>query len=130
MEVVGRLDAESLGREVAGDWTAAALLAHLAFWDRWVIARWEQYDRDGEIEALPDGVLDLINAAASAQWLALQPAEAVDLALEAAEAVDRRIAALPPAGVDHALATGRGTMLDRSRHRTAHLDEIERSLPG
>ena len=34
--------------EVPGGWTASALLAHIAFWDRLAIVRLEKYLRDGE----------------------------------------------------------------------------------
>lgn len=129
-ELVARLEGEALGRVVAEGWTVAAVLAHLAFWDRWVVARWDRYDREGGLGSLPDEVLDLVNAAAAGHWLALPAATAVDLALAAAEEADRRIAALPRAGVEHALATGRPAMLDRSLHRTPHLDEVERALAG
>lgn len=127
--LVVRLDDEDLTRPLDGGWTVAAALAHLAFWDRWVVARWERYDRDGAIETLPDGVLDLANAAGLPQWLALAPRRAAELALAAAEEGDRRIAALVPAAVEHALTTGRPAMLDRALHRDPHLDDIERCLP-
>ena len=119
----------ALGRPLGDGWTIGAVLAHLAFWDRWVLARWDRYERDGAIEDLPDGILDLANAAGLPGWLALEPARAAAMALAAAEEVDRRIDGLPPAAVAHALATGRPTMLDRSLHRGPHLDAIDR-LPA
>ncbi len=121
-------DDDMLRRRIDADWTVAAALAHLAFWDRWVTARWDQYDRDGAIQDLPDGILDLANAAGLPEWLALPPRTAADLALEAAEAVDRRIEGLAAEAVAHALATDRPAMADRSLHRGPHLDQIERVL--
>lgn len=125
--LAGAADA-ALRRPLADGWTVAAVLVHLAFWDRWVEERWERYGRDGIIEELPDGILDLANAAGLPGWLAVEPGAAAALALDAAEAVDRRIAALAPAAVVHALTTGRPAMVDRSLHRGPHLDEIERTL--
>lgn len=127
--LVARLGDDVLRRPLAAGWTVAAL-AHLAFWDRWVAARWEHYDRTGTLEDLPDGIADLANAAALPLWLALPPREATALALAAAEETDCRIAALPAAAVAHALTTGRPVMVDRSLHRGPHLDEIERALAG
>ncbi len=121
-------DDAMLRHRVGADWTVAASLAHLAFWDRWVTARWDQYERDGALQDLPDGLLDLVNAAGLPEWLALPPRTAVDLALEAAEVVDRRIDGLAADAVAYALATDRPTMVDRSLHRGPHLDQIERVL--
>ena len=123
--IIASASDEDLQRSLGDSWTVAAVLAHLAFWDQWVAARWDRYDRDGAIEDVPDGVVDLANAAGLPLWRAYEPRRAAALALTAAEAVDRRIEALPAAAVAHALATGRRTMVDRSLHRSAHLDEIE-----
>lgn len=126
--LIDRLGEEGLRRPLGGGWTAGAVFAHLAFWDRWVAARWDRYDRDGVIETLPDGVLDLVNAAGLPLWRALDPGRAAALAVEAAEAVDRRIAALKAEAERYAMATDRPAVLDRSLHRTPHLDELERPV--
>lgn len=126
--LVTRLSEAELQRPLAAGWTVAATLAHLAFWDRFVLERWEQYDREGAFLDLPDRLVDLVNAAMLPQWLALAPRRAAELALTEAEAGDRRIAGLAPEAVQAALATNRLAMLDRSRHRRAHLDELERAL--
>lgn len=123
-----RATEEMMGRKLANGWTVSAVIAHLAFWDRWVVARWDQYDRDGAIETIPDNVLDLGNAAGIAEWSAFSPTQASKLARAAADTVDRRIAALSPAAIAHAQATNRPAMLDRSIHRDPHLDEIDQLL--
>src|SRR2546428_547890 len=52
-------------------WTAAALLAHLAFWDRFAASRLEKYLRDREPMAfLNDAFFEHINAAGLPQWTA------------------------------------------------------------
>lgn len=120
-----------LARQVTEDWTVAALLAHLAFWDRFVLARWEAALGEGVLPmVLPSGAIDMINAAAQLQWSALPIRSAGPEAMRAAEAVDRRIEELPSEMVDRVRAHGLERMLDRSRHRTQHLDEIERALAG
>lgn len=102
--LVARLGEDDLARPVGpGDgWTVAALLAPLAFWDRFVLARWERRLRDGgPIAPLDDGLLDLVNAAGLPKWLALPAAAA------AATVLDRHIADLRD-----------------------HLDDVERAFPG
>lgn len=124
-----RLLAGDLTPQLTGGWTPSAVLAHLAFWDRLVCARWDLYDRDGAIETLPDTHTDLVNAAGLPLWLALPPEAAVAEAIEAAGQVVDRIAALSPAAVEAALTTGRRAMLDRALHWTPHLDELAGVLP-
>lgn len=129
--LVARLGEDDLARPVGpGDgWTVAALLAHLAFWDRFVLARWERRLRDGgPIAPLDDGLLDLVNAAGLPQWLALPTADAGRQAVDAATVLDRRIADLPSTIAAEARRLGFDRMLDRSGHRRDHLDDIERAL--
>lgn len=121
-----RLRAEDWCRPLANGWTPAAVLGHLAFWDRFVLARWRLFEREGALATLPDEHLDLTNEAALPLWLALSGAQAAVLALAAAEEVDLAIEALPPSAVELALATGRPAMVDRSLHRREHLDTLER----
>ena len=115
--------------QLTGGWTSPAVFAHLAFWDRLVLARWELYDRDGAIETLPDTHTDLVNSAGLPLWLDLSSEAAVAQAMEAADQVIERIAALSPAAVQAALTTGRLAMLDRTLHWTPHLDELAVVLP-
>ncbi|MEW6059897.1 MAG: maleylpyruvate isomerase N-terminal domain-containing protein [Actinomycetota bacterium] len=121
-------DEGDLQSPLGDGWTVAAVLAHLAFWDGWVRARWDLYARDGVIEDLPDGVVDLTNAAGLPQWLALAPRRCAELAVDEAEAVDDLIARLPLTAVEHVVTTGRSAMIDRSLHRSSHLDDIERAI--
>ena len=72
--------------------------------------------------------MDVVNAAALPQWRALAPRDALREALEAAEAIDRKIASMPQAAIAVMLERDRWWMTDRSRHRNAHLDEIERAI--
>jgi hypothetical protein len=121
--------AGDLPQRLADGWTASAVFAHLAFWDRLVAARWESYDRNGAIETLPDTHTDLVNAAGLPLWLALSPEAAVAEAIAAADQVVERIASLSSAAVEAALTTGRRAMLDRTFHWTPHLDELAALIP-
>jgi hypothetical protein len=73
-------------------WTAAALLTHLAFWDRFSTARLEKHLRDGAPMELPsETVTDLVNEAGLAQWTATPLSVAAALVTDAAAAMDRVI---------------------------------------
>jgi hypothetical protein len=118
-------------RDVALDdgWTAAALLAHLAFWDRLATARLQRHLREGEPPILaPDGVTDLTNAAGMRQWKETPPRAAGAQAREAAAEIDRLIETLPTEKLDGLKALDRPFLIDRSQHRKEHLDQIERAL--
>ena len=122
------LEESDLMNVVAAGWTVSAVLAHLAFWDRWVENRWRLFESVGVRDDLPDNLVDLINATAESQWLALSPSSARELAVSAAKSVNKTIQGLDPKAVIMALNTNRLHMLDRSRHWEAHMTEVRRSL--
>ena len=124
--LVTALTAESLSRVFGKGWTVAATLAHLAFWDRWVEARWHHFTRVGSFHDLPDDVTDWINEAAMGGWLALSAPETMRLCLDAAMRVTHSIERLSPQHIAAAVATGRVAMVNRTLHWYPHLDEIER----
>ncbi len=124
--VVGRLKEADLEMQLGEGWTVAATLAHLAFWDRMVEARWRR--GPSGVVPLSEAVVDLINDAAQVEWRMLQPASAAALALTAAEDTDRIIAEAPPDLLALVQDNALMPMLDRWRHRTEHLDEIEAAL--
>jgi len=114
---------------LSGGWTAAALLAHLAFWDGFGAARLEKYLRDrAPMELGSDTLTEFINAAGLAQWTATPMRAAAALATDAAAKIDRVIEGLPKDAFDGIRAMNLPRLLDRSLHRKEHLDEIERAL--
>jgi hypothetical protein len=124
--LVDDVDDSELRRAAESGWSVATLLAHLAFWDRFGVARWDAFERTGQF---PDPVdPDLLNSACEAEWQTLPPGEAARLALEATEAIDAYIERLSPAAVEAARAAGRSILLERAAHRREHLDQIERVL--
>jgi len=129
-ELVESLSAEALVADAGDGWTVAVLLAHLAFWDRWQIVRWQGARAEGL--AMPadvsDNVADLANGALEATWRALPAATAAELAVAAAGEVDALVAGLSDASVDAVVAAGRARLLDRSLHRADHLAQIGRVL--
>jgi hypothetical protein len=129
LALVARLGDDDLARPLAGDWTIAAALAHVAFWDNFVLARWrDALAADGAVRPIDDNLQDLINSAALSTWRAISPPEAARLATTAAAAVDGAIKHLPPEAIRGAQERGQHRLLDRSAHRRDHIDEIERAL--
>jgi hypothetical protein len=111
-------------------WTAAGLLAHLAFWDRLATARLEKHLREGQPPIFAtDDVTDLTNAAGMRQWNDTPARLAGEQAREAAAEIDQLIETLPADKLDGLKALGRSFLIDRSNHRKEHLDQIERGLP-
>jgi hypothetical protein len=114
---------------VDGGWTAAGLLAHLAFWDRLAVARLEKHLREGQPPIFAtDAVTDLTNAAGMRQWKDTPLRIAGSQAREAAAEIDRLIEELPADKLAGLKALGRSFLIDRSEHRKEHLDQIERAL--
>jgi len=119
-------------RDVAvdGGWTAAALLAHIAFWDRLAVVRLQKHLREGEPPvSASDAVTDLTNAAGMRQWKDTPLPVAGAQAREAAVEIDQLIESLPADRLEILKAFGRSFLIDRSEHRKQHLDQIERALP-
>jgi hypothetical protein len=121
--LMDRLSDEELGRPLGNGWTAAAEIAHLAFWDRRASILLDKWTRDGMSPSPMD--VDVINDALLAQWVLIPPRLAVDDALAAGEEINAKIAALSDRFVD-AIREGQVVRLDRAHHRTDHLDELER----
>ena len=128
-DVIARLGEEGLRGRVDETWTASSLLAHVAFWDRLYLERWRAVAAGGQWTELPEGYGHLINDAMLPEWIALSPKKSARLAVEAADAIDHWIAHLSDDEVAAMQASGRDRLIDRSAHRTLHLDEIERAFP-
>jgi hypothetical protein len=127
-----QLSEDSLAGAVDEMWTCGALLAHLAFWDRLVLGRWRHAGSLAHRvpEAIPDYLADLINDALIPEWRAVPPRLAAQLALTAAEEIDTFIDGLDATIVEAAHAADLPRLVDRTRHRTEHLDMIDRALAG
>jgi uncharacterized damage-inducible protein DinB len=125
-----RLDREALGRKLPNGWSVATTLEHLAFWDRFVLARWQIALRDGRTtpDSLDDQLTEIVNAAIVPILTDLDPSAAATHASAAARAADEVISALSHDTIDELTAQGRPRLVDRSIHRNEHLDEIESAL--
>jgi DinB superfamily len=121
------LDEADLARDLGDGWTVGALLAHLAFWDGLVEARWEYALQNGDPTpaGIDDTLTDLINAAAMPTWQAVDRGRISGVVASAAMSVDRLIVGLPDTSVEAIGREGRPRLLDRSLHRTEHVAMID-----
>jgi hypothetical protein len=106
------------------------LLAHLAFWDRVTLLRWERAAEAGEpIPVRFDtSMTDFINDAAFPQWQLMAFEDAAADALASAEQIDRFIEGLDPTVIQDAISAGREHLVDRSVHRKEHIVQLVRTL--
>ena len=126
--LVEKLDDAALTRAMPAGWTAAGVLAHLAFWDQRVIIFIDMLARGARVPHESAEDVAWINDAAKPQQLALPPRRAATLAVETARATDRAVAALSEEMLAKNAAAGGPIYLERWRHRREHLDDIERAL--
>lgn len=120
-----RINDEQLARIAFGDWTVSAVLAHMAFWDRIALERWNTFEAERQpVIQLPE----LINTVGAADWLALPPRKAVKLVLEASDALDKKIEGLPDDLIEAARQANNPRMFERFHHREDHLSAIERVI--
>ena len=108
-------------------WTIQADLAHLAYWDRATLLRWQRHRAGIQLVYTPDALTDVLNEAALDFWTALDPRWVADEVIAAADALDREIVSLPDALLEGA-AREFPTLLNRGHHREEHIAEIERVL--
>ena len=132
--VIEGLSDDDLRRAVNPDWTVAAVLGHLAFWDGRALALTEKLERGvpfSESDVEPEDVT-WINDATRPLLHAIPPREAATVALRIAEETDRRVASLSPALAARTWPDDQQSPLNplRASHRSEHLDEIEAALGG
>lgn len=125
--LVRGLSDQDLALRTSYDWTVAALLAHLAFWDMRMVAILERWKESGFDPSPIDSAA--VNGALKVMCHALDPHAAVELCLACAEAADSAIAALPLELVKqieaHVEATSTQFRMNRALHRNSHLQDIE-----
>jgi hypothetical protein len=124
--LASRLTDEELSRPHGDGWTAAAELAHVAFYDRRASVLLDRWTRDGV--SASDMDVHAINDAMLPQWLLLAPRVAVEDALAAGQEINDKVAALSPE-LETAIVEAQVVRLDRAHHRAVHLDVLERRFP-
>ncbi len=120
--LAANLTDDDLRRPLGEHWTVAIALAHIAFWDRRVLAVLEATQQAGTLTAPP--VDFSVNDLLLPFWAGMPVREAAQLAIDSAEAVDARLAGFPFALLEEIYAAGPRWVV-RAIHRDAHLDEIE-----
>ena len=123
--LAARLTDDDLRRPVGQHWTIAIALAHIAFWDRRVLAVLDATQREGKLCAPPIDIS--VNDLLLPFWAAMPAGQAVRIAIESAEMLDERLAAFPAALLAEMYTAG-PRWVARSLHRDAHLDDIEAVL--
>ena len=124
--LIAKLSDEDLSRQLGDGWTAATLLAHLAFWDqrqRLLLEKWKQ---TGVGQSPVD--VDIINEAVRELCSAIQPRVAAQLAIDAAEALDHELEQLEPEFIKEIETLENERVFRRSLHRREHLDPIEQAF--
>ncbi len=129
-QLAAKMDANVLRRPLGEHWTMAAGWLHIASWDRFVFERWTHADANSLLlpVTFSAGAEDVVNGTLTPLLLLIPADEAVGHALETALAVEQLIAGLSDERIEAAEGQGRLRMLDRSIHRTEHLDEMEAAL--
>ncbi len=123
--LAARLSDVEMRRPVGEHWNVSIVFAHLAFWDRRVMAVLDQTERDGKLYT-PD--IDIIvNDISLPLWAAIPPRDAARLAIETAEVVDKRLESFPPALLEEIYAYNPRFVV-RALHRNEHLAEAEAAL--
>lgn len=120
---------DELRRSANAEWTIAATLLHVAYWDEraaWLAGKIERGEAFTPAEVEPEPP-DWLNDTVRTFLHAIPPREAARLALRIAEDTDRRVAALP---AEKVWPNDKTSLLNafRSEHRREHLDEIEETL--
>jgi hypothetical protein len=124
--LVHRLSDEDLARVNPDGWTVAALLAHLAFWDRRVLVLLRRWKAQGVDESPVDS--EALNGALQPLCLALEPRKAINLCLSAAAAADAELETITADLFDQIEASPTHFRFNRALHRNDHLGEVERLL--
>ncbi|MBV9175081.1 MAG: maleylpyruvate isomerase N-terminal domain-containing protein [Chloroflexi bacterium] len=124
-----RVTDEQLATPLGEHWTVSVALAHMAFWDRRVVAQLAKWERDGRGPEPGDTIdSEVINDASLAQWRALARRAALQEVLEAAEACDHAVATADARLIDAVIRQQGPFTLPRAVHRAEHLDQIERAI--
>ncbi len=125
IRAMAQLTVDMMQTPVGEHWTVAIVLAHLAFWDRRVLAFLDQTER--EHRPVTQEIDIVVNDISLPLWAAIPPLEAGRIALESAEALDRRLENFPPDLLEEIYAQ-RKRWVERSLHRDEHLDEADAAL--
>jgi DinB superfamily len=124
--VVHGLSDTDLTRANAAGWTVAALLVHLAFYDRRALVLLRRWKASGLDESPIDA--DAMNDALLPIFLDLDPHKAAELCLSSAAAVDAELETVTPELFYQIEAAPTHYRFSRAEHRNDHLNDIANIL--
>jgi hypothetical protein len=129
--LVESLTESDMNQPLGQHWTVAIGLAHLAFWDRQWLFKFQEWERTGKV-LIPDvahqrDLFSALNDGMLPWWRAIAPEQIRFEVLAAAEAADEQATKLRDSVVE-AILTKRPRTLIRAVHRNDHLSEIEACL--
>jgi hypothetical protein len=133
-ELAGGLTPADLALETEpGGWTVGHALGHMAFWDRYMAARWREALASGRDRPLDlvQAPADMLNDALAPVWQVMAeraPEAVVAEVLAAAGEIDGLVATLPDSIPVAAIQASWPRQLDRSLHRRDHVAAVERAL--
>lgn len=122
-----RLSDEDLLRPVGEHWNVGTALAHIQYWDGRAVGAIEAWRRHGLPLTLWTDGEGVTNDVRLPVWREVPPREALEQAIRTAETLDRIVEDLSPEEAE-TVAAQRYRVLDRLRHRSEHLDEIDDAL--
>ena len=123
-DIVARLSADDINRDLGGGWTVGFALAHLAFWDARQVAALQRMSL-GEPFPAEDMAT---NAALEHIAAAFNPATIGDAAVHAAEQLDAAVAQLSADQLQSLSNAGLSYAVERAPHRDEHRLQIETLL--
>jgi hypothetical protein len=123
--LAAQLTEAELQQRVGEHWTVAIALAHLAFWDRRVLAVLDKTESESKLAVFE--VDAVVNDLSLPLWAAIPPQAAARLALETAQALDQRLESFPPSLLETLYNYNKRWVI-RALHRNGHLDEIDAAL--
>ena len=124
-KLAASLTDEQMQTRVGEHWTAAIAFAHLAFWDRRVLATLEQTSKNGKLSIVEVDVV--VNDLSLPLWATVPAKEAVKLALETARELDDQLEKFPRDLLEKIYNHNKRFVI-RALHRNEHLDEVEAAL--
>ena len=122
-----RLSDEDLLCPVGEHWTVAIALAHIQYWDGRAVGALEAWRRHGLPLTLWTDGEGVVNDVRLRVWSELPPREALEQAIRTAEVLDRIVEDLS-SGEAEVVSAQRYRVLDRSMHRSEHLDQVDTAL--
>jgi hypothetical protein len=124
--LVTKLSEADLARTTDYGWTVSALLAHLAFWDRRVLALARRWKAKGIDESPIDS--DAMNDAVKPLCHSIPPRAAIELCLSSAREADAELESLSADLVRKIEESPNHFRFNRGLHRADHLKDIEQVL--